>query len=170
MNESPPPMTDARMLDSMSPLLQLGRKFDPSRFSSDQVAEIRAGIAEAAKVMGQARALGLVKNGWTYSRVSYGNSARMMIYRAAVALAVSARCRVPRHGIRAVGEDGRGLDSAKSWRLTFQADELPPADAFWSLSMYRVTPRISCFSLRCDQPLFDRRPDGWSETRNRRLD
>lgn len=146
MNESPPPMTDARMLDSMSPLLQLGRKFDPSRFSSDQVAEIRAGIAEAAKVMGQARALGLVKNGWTYSRVSYGNFGQDYDLRAAVALSgLAALPRAETMYMRAVGEDGRGLDSAKSWRLTFQADELPPADAFWSLSMYRVTPENQLF-------------------------
>jgi hypothetical protein len=146
MNESPPPMTDARVLDSMSPLIQLGRKFDPSRFSSDQVSEIKAGIAEATKVMGQARALGLVKDGWTYPRVSLGDFGQNYDYRAAIALGgLAALPRAEAMYMRAGGEDGRGLDSGNSWRMSFQPDQLPPVDSFWSLSIYRVTPDNQLF-------------------------
>jgi hypothetical protein len=146
MNESPPPVTDALILDSMSPLIQLGKKFDASRFSSDQIAEIKAGIAAAAKVMGQARALGLVKDGWTYPRVSLGDFGQNYEYRAAIALGgLAALPRAEAMYMRAGGEDGRGLDSSRSWRLSFQADQLPPADSFWSLSIYRVTPDNQLF-------------------------
>jgi hypothetical protein len=146
MNESPPPMTDARMLDSMSPLLQLGRKFDPSRFSSDQIAEIKAGLAETTKTMLQARVTSLVKNGWNYPRVSLGNFGQDYDYRAAVALGgLAALPRAEAMYLRGSGEDGRGLDSGRSWRITFPADQLPPVHSFWSLSMYRVTPENQLF-------------------------
>ena len=46
MNENPPPVTDARILASIAPLLQFGRSFDPSRFTPEQIAEIKAGIAD----------------------------------------------------------------------------------------------------------------------------
>ena len=55
MNESPPPMTDARMLDSMAPLIQFGKAFDSARYSLDQVDEIKAGVADAAVQLGTAK-------------------------------------------------------------------------------------------------------------------
>jgi hypothetical protein len=140
MNESPPPVTDARMLDSMAPLIAFGRAFDPSRFSADQVTEIKAGMAEAANVMAQARRIALMRNGWSFPRFSLGNFAEDYDYRALVALAgLGALPRVEAMYLRSGGPDGRGFDGAQPWKLTFSADQLPPADAFWSLSMYRVT-------------------------------
>ncbi|MFB9262785.1 DUF1254 domain-containing protein [Bradyrhizobium erythrophlei] len=140
MNESPPPVTDARMLDSMTPLIQFGQPFDPSRFSADQVIEIKAGIAEAANAMAQLRRTMLARNGWSFPRFSLGNFGEDYDYRAAVALGgLAALPRVEAMYLRSAGTDGRGFDSSQSWKLTFSADQLPPVDAFWSLSMYRIT-------------------------------
>ncbi|GLR89490.1 DUF1254 domain-containing protein [Bradyrhizobium iriomotense] len=140
MNESPPPVTDARMLDSMAPLIEFGRTFDPARFSPEQIPEIKAGIAEAVSVMAQARRNALMRNGWTFPRFSLGDFGEDYDYRALVALAgLGALPRVEAMYLRSGGPDGRGFDSSQSWKLTFSADQLPPADSFWSLSMYRVT-------------------------------
>src|SRR5262245_55417967 len=139
-NESAPPMTDARMLDSIAPLIQFGKTFDPSRFSADQVAEIKAGVAEAANVMAQARRNSLVRNGWSFPRFSLGDFGEDYDYRAAVALGgLAALPRVEAMYLRSAGADGRGFDGSQPWKLTFSPDQLPPVDSFWSLSMYRIT-------------------------------
>ena len=140
MNESPPRVTDARMLDSMAPLIQFERTFDPSRFSADQVAEIKAGIADAANAMAQSRRNSLVRNGWSFPRFSLGDFGEDYDYRAAVALGgLAALPRVEAMYLRSGGADGRGFEGSQSWKLTFPADQLPPVDSFWSLSMYRIT-------------------------------
>jgi len=140
MNESPPPVTDARILDSMAPLIRFGGTFDPLRFSADEVAEIKTGIAEAANAMAQSRRNTLMRNGWSFPRFTLGNFGEDYDYRAAVAVGgLAALPRVEAMYLRCGGADGRGMDSSQAWKLTFSADQLPPVDAFWSLSMYRIT-------------------------------
>jgi hypothetical protein len=139
MNESPPPLTDARMLDSMAPLIRLGQTFEPSRFPADQVNDIRAGMADAVGMLMQVRNAALVRNGWTFPRYSLGDFGQDYVYRAAVAIGgLAALPRIEAMYLRAGGEGG-GFDGARSWKLTFAADQLPPVDAFWSLSMYQLT-------------------------------
>ena len=141
MNENPPPVTDARMLDSIAPLLQFGKTFDPSRFSPEQVAEIKAGIGDYSGRLLQIRKNTLVRNGWSFPRYSMGDFGQDYDYRAAVAVGgLAALPRVEAMYLRASGPDGKGFDGAKSWKLAFTADQLPPVDSFWSLSMYRLMP------------------------------
>lgn len=140
MNESPPPVTDARVLNSMSPLVQFGKAFDPARYTPEQVAEIKAGIGDAAGLLGQIRKTLLVRNGWSLPRFSIGDFGEDYDYRAAVAIGgLAALTPVEAMYLRASGPEGRGFDGAQSWKLTFAADQLPPVDSFWSLSMYRLT-------------------------------
>lgn len=140
MNESPPPVTDARILDAMAPLIQFGRAFDATRFSPDQVAEIQAGVTDSVKELMQVRGRAQVQNGWSFPLYGLGDFAQDYTYRAAVAIGgLGALPRLEAIYLRAAGADGRGFDSSKSWELTFAADQLPPVDSFWSLSMYRQT-------------------------------
>jgi hypothetical protein len=140
MNESPPPVTDARMLDVMAPLIQFGRTFDASQFSPDRIAEIKAGIADAVGALRQLRGSGLVQNGWSFPHYGLGDFGQDYVYRAAVAIGgLGALPRMEAIYLRNAGADGRGLDGSKTWSLTFAADQLPPVEAFWSLSMYRLT-------------------------------
>ena len=141
MNENPPPVTDARMLEGIAPLLQFGKTFDPSRFSPEQVAEIGAGLGDCAARLAQIRRNTLVHNGWSFPRSSMGDFGQDYDYRAAIAISgLAALPRVEAMYLRANGADGRGYDSAKSWKLSFTPAQLPPVDAFWSLSMYRLMP------------------------------
>jgi hypothetical protein len=141
MNENPPPVTDSRMTDDIAPLVRLGQTFDPSRFSPEQVAQIKAGIGDYGSRLLQIRKNTLVRNGWGFPRASMGDFGQDYDYRAAVAIGgLGALPSVEAMYLRASGPDGRGFDSAKSWKLAFTADQLPPVDAFWSLSMYRLMP------------------------------
>lgn len=140
MNESPPPVTDARILEAMAPLIGFGRSFDSARFSADQATEIQAGISDAVMELMQVRGRSQVQNGWSFPLYGLGDFAQDYTYRAAVAIAgLGALPRLEAIYLRAAGADGRGFDSSKSWELAFAADELPPVDSFWSLSMYRQT-------------------------------
>lgn len=139
MNESPPPVTDALILGEMAPLLQFGGNFDV-RFTPDQAAEIQAGIGDAVKEMAQVRGRGQIQNGWSFPLYGLGDFAQDYVYRAAVAIGgLGALPRLEAIYLRAAGADGRGFDSSKSWEMTFAADQLPPVNSFWSLSMYRQT-------------------------------
>jgi hypothetical protein len=141
MNENPPPLTDSRMLDSIAPLVQLGETFDPSRFSTEQIAEIKAGIGDYGKRLLEIRKNTLVRNGWSFPRFSLGDFGQDYDYRAAVAIGgLAALPRVEAMYLRAGGPEGKGFDGTKSWRLVFAPDQLPPVDSFWSLSMYRLMP------------------------------
>jgi hypothetical protein len=140
MNESPPPVTDARVLDAIAPLLRLGGSFGPAKFSPAEVGEIQSGIGDAIGVLQQFRGRGLVQNGWTFPLYGLGDFGQDYAYRAAVAIGgLGALPRLEAMYLRMAGPDGRGFDSSKSWTLTFAADQVPPVDAFWSLSMYRLT-------------------------------
>lgn len=141
MNANPPPVTDARILDAIAPLLRLGGVFDPSQFSPQQVASIEAGIADCPNRLLQIRKTTLTRNGWSFPRFSLGDFGQDYDYRAAVAIGgLAALPRVEAMYLRAGGPDGRGFDSAQAWKLSFAADQLPPVDSFWSLSMYRLMP------------------------------
>lgn len=141
MNENPPPMMDSRILDSIAPILEFGKVFDPSRFTPEQVAEIKAGISDYGSRLLQIRKETLVRNGWSFPRSSMGDFGQDYDYRAAVAIGgLAALPRVEAMYLRASGPDGKGFGSAKSWRLAFTADQLPPVDSFWSLSMYQLMP------------------------------
>jgi hypothetical protein len=141
MNESPPPATDARILDAIAPLVRLGGSFDAARFSPDQVAEIQGGIGDAISLLQQVRGRGMMRNGWSFPLYGLGDFAQDYVYRAAVAVAgLAALPRLEAIYLRTAGEDGRGFDGSKAWTLTFAPDQLPPVDSFWSLSMYRMTP------------------------------
>ena len=141
MNENPPPVTDSRILDGIAPLLRFGETFDPSRFSPEQVAEIKAGIGGYGSRLLQIRKDTLMRNGWSFPRYSLGDFGQDYDYRAAVAIGgLAALPRVEAMYLRASGPDGKGFDGAKSWKLAFTADQLPPVESFWSLSMYRLMP------------------------------
>ena len=47
--------------------------------------------------------------------------------------------------------DGRPLDGRDRYALRFEAGQLPPTRAFWSLTMYEVTPEGRAFLV--DNPL-----------------
>ncbi|MEH2533474.1 hypothetical protein V1277_000143 [Bradyrhizobium sp. AZCC 1588] len=147
MNESPPPVTDIRILDSMAPLLRLGGTFDLKNFSADQAKEIEEGISDAKKILSQARGLGRVQNGWTYPRSSLGNFGQDYDYRAAVALGgLGGLTRVEAMYFRALGPDSRGYDSARNWRLTFSGEHYRRSTRFGRCRCIRLLLRGSSIS------------------------
>ena len=81
-----------------------------------------------------------MQNGWTFPLYGLGDFGQDYGYRAAVAIGgLAALPRLEAIYLRTAAPDGRGFDSSKAWSLSFAADQLPPVDSFWSLSMYHLT-------------------------------
>ena len=118
-----------------------GKTFDMSKFSPEVQKAVGQGIADAwsdfdalkkraetGEISG-ADAFGTreyLKNNYAYRMIAavlgiWGNSTAEAIY-----------------PMYYVDSDGEKLDGANRYTLRFGADELPPANAFWSLTMYEM--------------------------------
>jgi hypothetical protein len=148
LRDNPPPATDTGLLRRIAPLgLEPGGHFEPWRFNPDQVAEIETGVGEARKLI-QDPTLGVsIVDGWTYQRPDTGNFGQDYLYRARIALSgLAALPPAEAMYLSAIApEGGIQFDSTRNWGLRFPAGGVPPVDAFWSLTLYSVTPEGQLF-------------------------
>ena len=146
--ENQPPATDDTFFERIRPL-GFGPRggFDPARFSRAERAEIEAGVASGRVRLRSTRRQGPVANGWSYPKSNLGDYGQDYFYRAQVAVGgLAALPNAEAMYMRPVNaEGGNPFDSAKNWVLRLPAQQLPPVDAFWSLTMYRMTPEGQYF-------------------------
>ncbi|GGF41760.1 DUF1254 domain-containing protein [Subtercola lobariae] len=116
-----------------------GEVFDSTTRTAEEIDAINAGAAEALEdLIGSTTdgSLGVWRNGWmTIQGGTYATDYRR---RAMVALG-GLGCNLPEDALypgTAIDDTGELLDGEHSYVLHFEAEELPPADAFWSLTMY----------------------------------
>ena len=144
LGESPLPERDRPLFEALAPLkLKPGRKFDQRAFSDAERRSIRAGIEQGhADIRAAAARGGRTIDGWTYGERHLGNFGDDYLYRAATALTALGAL-MPGEAVYvscAVDAERRPLTGAARYTLTFPADGLPPIRAFWSVSVYEVTP------------------------------
>lgn len=138
MAANPPPVTDLRMLNRIE-AFGLGRNFEPERFNADQITDIEAGVADARDAVRRAGIGGFV-DGWAYPHADIGDFGQGYFYRAVVGLcALAALPPAEAMYMLAEGERGGVYNGLEMWRLHFAADQLPPVNGFWSLSLYEAT-------------------------------
>jgi hypothetical protein len=136
---NPPHASDFSVLARIANLgIVPGDPFDVARFDSAALAEIEAGATAArAAITANVANLGAHKNGWMLAFDTmgvYGNS----YLRAAVAVA-GLGANPPEDAVYPVllaDSDGDPIDGGRDYVIHFDADELPPVDAFWSITMY----------------------------------
>lgn len=106
------------------------------------MAEITRGFDAGRAKLSAARRPGRIANGWIYPQANHGNFGTDYGYRAAVAITgLGAMVQREATYLRSAPKTADNLfDGTKSYRLHFAANQLPPVDAFWSLSMYERTP------------------------------
>jgi hypothetical protein len=113
--------------------------FDPAKFTGAEAQEIEAGIADA-KVLLAGPGTEEPVNGWRYPRADLGDFGQDYVFRARVAIGgLGALPRQEAMYMRAIAPGGRPKFWEGAWRLSFSPDQLPPVDAFWSLTMYEAT-------------------------------
>ncbi len=144
LRESTPPETDMGVLRRIARLGlgPFGKGFDPARFSLAEQAQIEAGVADALAIVKNATLGARVENGWLYSGANTGNFFQDYTYRARIALSgLAALPQAEAMYLNAVAPDGRGVfDGEGRMRLHVPKGQLPPCNAFWSLTMYEATP------------------------------
>jgi hypothetical protein len=146
LKENPAPLTDLGMLRKIAPL-GLGGAFDPAKLTPAQISQIEAGVAQARALISNPRMGMSEMNGWIYQKSDTGQFGQDYAYRARVALmGLAALPEAEAMYLTAVDTTGRArFDGDKNWKLHFPAGQLPPVDAFWSLTMYEPTPEGQLF-------------------------
>jgi hypothetical protein len=114
-------------------------RFVPARLGSDELAALAAGVADARRALTTREAgINPASNGWTYGTETVGVYGNAYLKRAIIA----------RRGLGAnppedavymqASRDARGnpLQGGRSYSLRFENGQLPPAGAFWSVTLY----------------------------------
>lgn len=115
--------------------------FRTDRLTVAQVAAIARGYEKAReKVRRASLRLGVERNGWTINyrgpRFGKDDLLRAAVAKDQIFVAVPEEAVYP---IGRVDAEGRGLDGTHRYRIRFAADQLPPVDAFWSITAYDDT-------------------------------
>jgi hypothetical protein len=137
MKRNPPHVSDWSTLARMKRIgLEPGKSFDPGRVGADVLAN---GAAAGLKLMqDKLPTLARVVNGWQMNTDTMGVYGNYYLKRAIVAM-VGLGANQPEDAIYplSVGDaDGKPVTAENKYVLHFSKDELPPVDAFWSLTMY----------------------------------
>lgn len=137
MKEHPPHITDWSTVARMKRIgLEPGKSFDTSKVSADVLAR---GAAEGLKHMqDKAPTIARVTNGWQMNTDTMGVYGDYYLKRAIVALG-GLGANQPDDAIyplNVADADGNPVTADNKYVLHFNKGELPPADAFWSLTMY----------------------------------
>lgn len=160
--ENPPHAADFSVLARIAQLgIVPGRDFDPARFDAAALAEIEAGATTGREaILGSLTSFGTAANGWrtsTESMGAYGNN----YFKRAVVAAGGLGANPPEdavYPVLATDADGRPVTGENDYTLHFDADALPPAGAFWSVTMYdgegfQAANEIDRFALGDRDPL-----------------
>lgn len=133
-----------------------GQPFDSSVASPD----IQAAISDAPRVANQRiRQLldrqGAIVNGWSRTQGDIGTYGNSYLLRAAIAyVGLAANPTVDAVYIGSIADsDGKKLDGSNTYRIHFEKGELPPGNAFWSVTAYdregfMMSNRLDRFGIR----------------------
>jgi hypothetical protein len=140
--ENPPPASDLGLFDRIAPLgLGPTGGFNASRFSVASAIEIAAGVESGRAHITGARS-GPRAKGWLYPKACLGDFKQDYLYRAEIAVeGLAALTLNEATYMRPITPAGHiYLPSDRNWMLRLDKGELPPVDAFWSLTAYERTP------------------------------
>jgi hypothetical protein len=159
---NPPHPTDFSQLARIAGLgIVAGQPFDAGRFTADQRAQIDAGFADAlTDMLAALNTLGTNVNGWTTFTETMGVYGNYYFKRAVVTLvglgANPAEDAI--YPLLTADADGEPPTGEHDYVIHFDADKLPPAHAFWSVTMYdaegfQVANEINRFAIGDRDPL-----------------
>jgi hypothetical protein len=135
-----PHLTDEPILTRMKRIgLEAGKSFDAEKVEPAVRKALEAAPESAQKLMEwKVRSLARVANGWSMNTDTMGVYGNYYLKRAIVAQ-VGLGANVPEDAIYPLNlgdEDDRPLDGANRYTIRFEKGETPPADAFWSITLY----------------------------------
>ena len=139
MKDNPPTAADATMVEKMAKLgIVPGQDFDINKFGPD-VAKALQAVPKPAfeKIMAHYNHAGTLANGWIFTTQAgvYGTD---YIQRATIA-AIGLGCNRPQDAVYPTSltdAAGHPYIGTNHYVMHFDAGQMPPAEAFWSLTMY----------------------------------
>ncbi|MBA0045967.1 DUF1254 domain-containing protein [Mycobacteroides sp. LB1] len=139
MKDNPPAEADKPMVDKMAKIgIEAGKPFDIDKLSADTVSALQSVPKEAVeKILGHLKEASQDINGWQFT-TKMGLYGTDYLQRATIA-ALGLGANLPQDAVYPMsGADGTGqpYDGANKYVLRFAKDQLPPAEGFWSLTMY----------------------------------
>lgn len=141
LTDNPPAKDDAPMLEKINKLgIEAGHPFDVAKLDPVLARSIEEGAKSALDAISSAAKLGTggdIRNGWTFD-VALGRWGTDYGKRA-VAAYIGLGLNAPEDAIfmaTHLDADGNELEGADRYLLHFANGNFPPADGFWSLSLY----------------------------------
>jgi hypothetical protein len=140
LREVPTHAADGPILERMARLgLVPGESFDLAAAPAEAAAALEAAVPAAiAKITERQRTLVPQVDGWLAVTENIGSWGVNYLRRACIDL-IGLGANLPEDAVYPVSyfdADGEPYDGGKAYVLHFDADALPPAQAFWSLTMY----------------------------------
>jgi hypothetical protein len=136
LKTNPPAAEDGPMVAKLAQIgIVPGQDFDAAKLPADAADRIPA--TAQAKIMGHFRNAGENVGGWTFTTNTglYGTNYLQRALITAIGLGAN-RPQDAVYPTSQVDADGRPYDGAKKYVLHFPKGQTPPAQGFWSLTMY----------------------------------
>jgi hypothetical protein len=137
MKLNPPHLTDWSTIARLRRIgIEPGKSFDASKVAPDVLA--RAAAAGLKLMHDKAPTLARIANGWQMNTDTMGVYGNYYLKRAIVALLGLGANQVEDaiYPLNVSDADGKPVTGGSKYVLHFTKDELPPVDAFWSLTLY----------------------------------
>ena len=139
MKDNPPTAADARILAKLARLgIVPGKVFDPSKLDA-AAAKALKDVPKLGfeKIMAHFKTAGTFENGWMFTTKTglYGTD----YLQRALVTAIGLGANRPQDAIYPTSEadaTGKPYDGSKKYVMHFDKGQTPPADGFWSLTMY----------------------------------
>ncbi|TDZ92697.1 hypothetical protein CCUG62472_03305 [Mycobacteroides salmoniphilum] len=139
MKDNPPAEADKAMVEKMAKIgIEAGKPFDIDKLGADTASALQSVPKEAVeKILAHFKAASQDINGWQFT-TKMGLYGTDYLQRAAVT-ALGLGANRPQDAVYPTSEadgTGRPYSGANHYVLRFAKDQLPPAEGFWSLTMY----------------------------------
>lgn len=136
----PPHDTDWSILSRISRIgLIPGKEFDYDAFDANLKDALQKGIEGGLQQMrANLKNVGRMENGWVVNTDSIGVYGNNYLKRSIIAL-IGLGANQPEDAVYPLNlfdADGKPMNGANNYILHFDKDQLPPVDAFWSVTMY----------------------------------
>ena len=136
----PPHITDQPIIEQMKKIgIEVGKSFDIGKLDPRIQRGLETVREDAQKLMAwKLPTLARVVNGWSLNTDTMGVYGNYYLKRAIIAQ-VGLGANVPEDAIYPINlgdETGKPLDGANSYTLHFDKNDMPPANAFWSVTLY----------------------------------
>ncbi|MGA2637572.1 DUF1254 domain-containing protein [Methylocella sp.] len=140
MKKQPPHVTDQPILAEMKKVgLESGKPFDLAALDPEIAKALESAPADALALMAwKVKTLARVVNGWSMNTDTMGVYGNYYLKRAIVAQ-MGLGANLPEDAVYPLNlfdKSGKPLDGANKYTIHFDKAELPPVDAFWSITLY----------------------------------